>query len=504
MQGLEGMTSWSLEGFDGNQDEIWWLFERQSASSCRKMTLCGTWRTLKDTKGLGAKRQRGSYLVAFSGNKSEAQEMYCVVTVQNGRTTDTCMVFMADVAASRPCQNFSDTLIMANNTRESGSTVQALGNVRIHNGQAGRGLLLNGTGKTMLDKSFSGNSLKNKFPWKEYSAVGWTMVSKSTKTTSPWPKATGGRSALRTSWPVSRLNTASRSRRVLWQKRFWNLPIQVTDEDAHQKNCNHKISKESSFEKMNFAKLLTRVVIFAHHVAFECWSKYESGDVWMTADTTVYKCGDTRLWWTLIERQRRGFNIIMRYSQNQKNLRQDECAFDDFEMQQTHDFRRRRLLTTSIWRVWSAKIPSHICTEYLDTTNQRLKSGTSRSIEIIIDNLNSKIAILKGYVMIETTTENVEMTINTCMIFARIKVFHSRLRLDFCSTTLTQLDTVRQKRTDQLADFSTCVKKKKLKWVDVHDGRNVRKKKNLLYKRFHDVDEVSEIMPKTTIQQLIA
>ena len=55
--------------------------------------------------------------------------MSCVITVQNGRATDTCMVLMTDVTALRSCQNFFDALIMTNNAHEPGSRVRALGNL---------------------------------------------------------------------------------------------------------------------------------------------------------------------------------------------------------------------------------------------------------------------------------------------------------------------------------------------------------------------------------------
>ena len=85
----------------------------------------------KDTghKSTGRKRTARFIFGAFCGNKNEAQEMSCVVTVQYGRITDTCMMFMTEVAALRPCKNFFDALIMANNAHEPGSRVRALGNL---------------------------------------------------------------------------------------------------------------------------------------------------------------------------------------------------------------------------------------------------------------------------------------------------------------------------------------------------------------------------------------
>ena len=74
------------------------------------------WYLTKDKghNGIGRKTTARYIHDAFCDNKSEAQEMSYVVTVKNGRTTDTCMVFMTDVTALRSCQNFFDALIMTN------------------------------------------------------------------------------------------------------------------------------------------------------------------------------------------------------------------------------------------------------------------------------------------------------------------------------------------------------------------------------------------------------
>ena len=112
--------------------QVWGQACRKGAFTMTHMcTLCHLmpkddfmWYLAKDTghKGIGRKTTGTSIHGAFCGGKSKAQEMSCVVTVQYGLITDTCMMF-----SLRPCKNFLDALIMANNAHEPRSRVRALG-----------------------------------------------------------------------------------------------------------------------------------------------------------------------------------------------------------------------------------------------------------------------------------------------------------------------------------------------------------------------------------------
>ena len=163
MKGLKGMTSClevlleikpifgdcSRHRLDKARLERWTSvsYARQVwGQACRKevftmthmCTLCHLmpkddfmWYLAKDTghKGIGRKTTGTSIHGAFCGGKSKTQEMSCVVTVQYGRITDTCMMFMTEVATLRPCKHFLDALIMANNAHEPGSMMRVLGNL---------------------------------------------------------------------------------------------------------------------------------------------------------------------------------------------------------------------------------------------------------------------------------------------------------------------------------------------------------------------------------------
>ena len=95
------------------------------------------WYERKDKKHKGIRRKTTGTSIhgSFRRDKSKAKDMPCAVAMQYGRTTDSCMVFMAEAPPFGHCTNFLDAVIMANNAPKPGSKVRALGSMRIHDGQ---------------------------------------------------------------------------------------------------------------------------------------------------------------------------------------------------------------------------------------------------------------------------------------------------------------------------------------------------------------------------------
>ena len=134
--------------------------------------------------------------------------------------------------------------------------------------------------------------------------------------------------------------------------------------------------------------------------------------------------------------------------------------------------------TTSIRRVWSAKMITHTRVIYLDTTDLRLNIRICSSIDAIIDNLNSKIG--KSIFKEDTWTIETRFGLER---WVWIKIFQSKIRLDYFYGL--KRVWIRYDRKEMI-NFFTCrttsirtsenstSKNIELKWFEAHNKRILR------------------------------
>ena len=124
---------------------------------------------------------------------------------------------------------------------------------------------------------------------------------------------------------------------------------------------------------------------------------------------------------------------------------------------------------------------TQIYVKYLDSTNLRLKYYTFSSIEMIIDNLNSKILESIIYKYTSTKQERCRRDQNRFPNEESISIFfHSRMRLDFFSIDTNSSEYITKEKKQSIdffiqnGFFKYDLQKIELKWDDTHDTRFFR------------------------------